>query len=204
MPASLSPGKQARVANINDEAPRKEDAPQAPHPVQDRNMHASEPAYGHMPAQQEPLDAYSQGPGDAHNRAVQAGFAAAHHVEHAQPAAAKGTKTKRVDEAELKQLVAEENASRAKFPRYPGLERWELIEKMGDGAFSNVYRARDLQGGTGEVAIKVVRKYEMNSMQVSVCWASCRPVSVLSALPRSFSVQCLPRLRYACVSFPAA
>ncbi|KAL3958592.1 hypothetical protein ACCO45_006754 [Purpureocillium lilacinum] len=160
-------GKQARVANINDEAPRKEDAPQAPHPVQDRNMHASEPAYGHMPAQQEPLDAYSQGPGDAHNRAVQAGFAAAHHVEHAQPAAAKGTKTKRVDEAELKQLVAEENASRAKFPRYPGLERWELIEKMGDGAFSNVYRARDLQGGTGEVAIKVVRKYEMNSMQRS-------------------------------------
>lgn len=39
---------------------------------------------------------------------------------------------------------------------------------MGDGAFSNVYRARDLQGDYGEVAIKVVRKYEMNNMQVSV------------------------------------
>ncbi|GAO13708.1 hypothetical protein UVI_02018090 [Ustilaginoidea virens] len=64
-------------------------------------------------------------------------------------------------------LVAEENASRTKFPRYPGLERWELIEKMGDGAFSNVYRARDLLGVAGEVAIKVVRKYEMNSLQVS-------------------------------------
>ncbi|KAJ6442804.1 serine/threonine-protein kinase srk1 [Purpureocillium lavendulum] len=158
-------GKQARAANINEDASRKEEAPQAPHPVQDRNMHASEPAYGHMPAHQEPLDAYSHAPGDGHNRAVQAGFAAAHHVDQAQPS--KAAKTKRVDEAELKQLVAEENASRAKFPRYPGLERWELIEKMGDGAFSNVYRARDLQGATGEVAIKVVRKYEMNSMQRS-------------------------------------
>lgn len=38
---------------------------------------------------------------------------------------------------------------------------------MGDGAFSNVYRARDTTGQQGEVAIKVVRKYEMNSMQVS-------------------------------------
>lgn len=39
---------------------------------------------------------------------------------------------------------------------------------MGDGAFSNVYRARDTTGDRGEVAIKVVRKYEMNSMQVSL------------------------------------
>lgn len=39
---------------------------------------------------------------------------------------------------------------------------------MGDGAFSNVYRARDTTGEQGEVAIKVVRKYEMNSMQVSI------------------------------------
>jgi len=76
-------------------------------------------------------------------------------------------KSKRYDEANLAQLVAEENASKGKFPRYPGLERWELIEKMGDGAFSNVYRARDLQGEHKEVGIKVVRKYEMNSMQRS-------------------------------------
>lgn len=128
-------------------------------------MHTSEPAHGHLPPHKEPLEAYSQPPGDAQNRAAQAGHAAAHHVEPAQKC---GTKAKRVDEAELKQLVAEENASKAKFPRYPGLERWELVEKMGDGAFSNVYRARDLHGDKGEVAIKVVRKYEMNSMQVSV------------------------------------
>lgn len=72
---------------------------------------------------------------------------------------------KRVPDDNIARLVAEENASRSKFPKYPGLERWELLEKMGDGAFSNVYRARDLEGNAGEVAIKVVRKYEMNSLQ---------------------------------------
>jgi hypothetical protein len=44
---------------------------------------------------------------------------------------------------------------------------------MGDGAFSNVYRARDTTGERGEVAIKVVRKYEMNSMQVSLPRVVC-------------------------------
>jgi hypothetical protein len=74
---------------------------------------------------------------------------------------------KRIDDEKLAKLIAEENASKSKFPRYPGLERWELVDKMGDGAFSNVYRARDTTGQQGEVAIKVVRKYEMNSMQRS-------------------------------------
>ena len=84
--------------------------------------------------------------------------AAAHHAEEQKA-------KKRIAEDDVKRLVAEENASKSKFPKYPGLERWELVEKMGDGAFSNVYRARDLEGNAGEVAIKVVRKYEMNNMQ---------------------------------------
>ncbi|EAW11405.1 serine/threonine-protein kinase [Aspergillus clavatus NRRL 1] len=67
--------------------------------------------------------------------------------------------------AELEQIVAEERSSRTKMPVYPGLERWVLLEKMGDGAFSNVYRAKDTMGEYGEVAIKVVRKFEMNSNQ---------------------------------------
>ncbi|KAJ5236323.1 hypothetical protein N7489_006414 [Penicillium chrysogenum] len=66
---------------------------------------------------------------------------------------------------EIERLVAEENMNRSKMPKYPGLERWILVEKMGDGAFSNVYRARDSTTEYGEVAIKVVRKFEMNSNQ---------------------------------------
>lgn len=133
-------------------------------------MLVSEPLFAQQPPHRKEVpEAYSEAPGDAANRVAQAGHAAAHHAEPAQNIHAKGAaKSKRVDEAELQQLVAEENASRTKFPRYPGLERWELVEKMGDGAFSNVYRARDLQGDHAQVAIKVVRKYEMNNMQVSV------------------------------------
>lgn len=107
-------------------------------------------------------DAYSVADGDNRNRGAQVGNVAAHAAEHKQK---KGT---RVDKEELVRIVAEENESKGKLPRYPGLERWQLIEKMGDGAFSNVYRARDLDGQAGEVAIKVVRKFEMNSQQVSI------------------------------------
>ncbi|KAJ5921353.1 Serine/threonine-protein kinase srk1 [Penicillium verhagenii] len=66
---------------------------------------------------------------------------------------------------EIERMVKEENIDRAKMPKYPGLDRWILIEKMGDGAFSNVYRAKDSTAEHGEVAIKVVRKFEMNSNQ---------------------------------------
>ena len=125
---------------------------------------------GHHAAAPPVPDAYSVAPGDnGANRVAQAGNAAAHHAEenqaihHGQGASPK-TK-KRMDEAA--KLVQEENESRSKFPRYPGLERWELVEKMGDGAFSNVYRAKDREGNAGEVAIKVVRKFEMNNLQVS-------------------------------------
>lgn len=81
-------------------------------------------------------------------------------------AAKKESKSKHMDD-NIAQIVAEEKATRSKFPRYPNLDRYKLIEKMGDGAFSNVYRARDTHNNNEEVAIKVVRKFEMNSMQVS-------------------------------------
>jgi len=68
-------------------------------------------------------------------------------------------------DAAVARIVAEERENRGKLPRYPGLERWILVEKMGDGAFSNVYRAKDSLGELGEVAIKVVRKYELSSSQ---------------------------------------
>ena len=101
--------------------------------------------------------------GDNRNVAARAGQAAGHAVEQQQK---KQQAKKEVDPDVLERIVAEERESKGKLPRYPGLERWELVEKMGDGAFSNVYRAKDTHGIHQEVAIKVVRKFEMNSTQV--------------------------------------
>lgn len=127
--------------------------------------HVTEPAMGHGVTKHQPAplpDAFSvQAAGDGHNRVAQANEVAAHHADQTMGG-------HRADDHHVAKLVEEEKAGRSKLPNYPGLERWELVEKMGDGAFSNVYRARDLTGDAGEVAIKVVRKFEMNNMQVSL------------------------------------
>jgi hypothetical protein len=121
----------------------------------------------HHAPQQPIADAYSMNAGDGRNKGAQAGNVAAHAAgQHQKAGQAKGGK--KIDTEDLARLVAEENESKGKLPKYPGLERWQLIEKMGDGAFSNVYRARDTDSLVGEVAIKVVRKFEMNSNQVSI------------------------------------
>ncbi|KZV64621.1 Pkinase-domain-containing protein [Peniophora sp. CONT] len=65
---------------------------------------------------------------------------------------------------EVEQIVAEERDAKTKLPRYKGLERFELLEKMGDGAFSNVFKAVDTVTGQ-KVAVKVVRKFELTSSQ---------------------------------------
>ncbi|KZO98038.1 Pkinase-domain-containing protein [Calocera viscosa TUFC12733] len=62
------------------------------------------------------------------------------------------------------QIVREEREAKNKMPQYKGLERFKLLDKMGDGAFSNVYKALDLTTGQ-KVAVKVVRKFELNSTQ---------------------------------------
>lgn len=163
---TASTGKQAKAA----EEPPKSAAHQQQQAQKHMAAPQSEPAMGdyahanqHAPVQ----EAYSVGgAGAGQNRVAQAGNVAAHHVE-ADQSLPKNKGGKRIDEDSIAKLVAEENATKSKFPRYPGLERWELLEKMGDGAFSNVYRARDLEGKLNhEVAIKVVRKYEMNNQQV--------------------------------------
>jgi hypothetical protein len=122
----------------------------------DQNMMATQ-----QHQEQDPHD-YPMAEGDGKIRAAQGGNAVAHAAEQKQK------KVKKVDQEDLARIVAEENESKGRLPRYPGLERWQLIEKMGDGAFSNVYKARDMEGQAGEVAIKVVRKFEMNSSQVSM------------------------------------
>ncbi|KAH6873625.1 kinase-like domain-containing protein [Thelonectria olida] len=64
-------------------------------------------------------------------------------------------KSQRIDDT---RLVDTKTEIRAEFPRYAGLELWELLKKMGHGGFSRVYQARDLDGKAGEVAIKVIDK----------------------------------------------
>lgn len=83
---------------------------------------------------------------------------------------------------EAERIVAEEKAQGERMPSYDGLEDYTLIEKMGDGAFSNVYKAVEKKTGR-KVAVKVVRKYELNHSQVSARPANaslggvCRTVS---------------------------
>jgi hypothetical protein len=173
-------GKQGRTAHPKDDPTTTHAPPPAPVYVHHQPPQASNPDYA-SPAQNlyansnpnvmahqayhQPMgDAFSINDADARNRGAQAANFAASAASQHQKA---GAKSQKVDQDDLAKLVAEEKENKGKLPKYPGLERWQLIEKMGDGAFSNVYRARDLQGQAGEVAIKVVRKFELNLNQVS-------------------------------------
>ncbi|KXS96801.1 hypothetical protein AC578_8314 [Pseudocercospora eumusae] len=128
------------------------------------NYAISEPnVYEHKPLQAAaPQGDFSAAALDNRHVAAKAGHAAGAAVDAKQKRDAKGQD---YDPQVLERIVAEERESKGKLPRYPGLERYQLLEKMGDGAFSNVYRARDTQGQHDQVAIKVVRKFEMNSTQ---------------------------------------
>ena len=85
----------------------------------------------HAQQQRQPPGQYSPGLDVLENKRQQA--------ETAQKTAQKvAEKNARAHEADIEQIVAEERQSRSKMPKYPGLERWILSEKMGDGAFSNV------------------------------------------------------------------
>ncbi|CCJ30133.1 unnamed protein product, partial [Pneumocystis jirovecii] len=58
-----------------------------------------------------------------------------------------------------------ENSNAQKYlPKYSGLEKYTLIEKMGDGAYSDVYKAI-CNDSKEYVAIKVIRKYKLNYLQ---------------------------------------
>ncbi|KAF9350216.1 hypothetical protein BGX34_001349 [Mortierella sp. NVP85] len=61
-------------------------------------------------------------------------------------------------------MIAEANQQKNTLPTYQGLERFTLLEKMGDGAFSTVFKAYDTKNDR-VVAVKVVRKVEMNAHQ---------------------------------------
>ncbi|KAI8371386.1 kinase-like domain-containing protein [Radiomyces spectabilis] len=61
-------------------------------------------------------------------------------------------------------VVNEENEAKKHMPKYEGLEGYKLIKKLGDGAFSNVYEAIDLETDQ-TVALKAVRKFELSPTQ---------------------------------------
>ncbi|KAI9847689.1 MAG: hypothetical protein M1837_001937 [Sclerophora amabilis] len=172
-------GKQARTSNAPHADPTTNVSPVHAHPQQNRyapspqhqNQHAvSDPnlATDHQPLQGALAGDYSVANVDQRNVAAQAGAAAAKAQgdhQRLDDASASNPKSKNYDPSVIERIVAEERESKGHLPKYPGLERWTLLEKMGDGAFSNVYRAKDTTGQMDEVAIKVVRKFEMNSSQ---------------------------------------
>ncbi|KIX04522.1 uncharacterized protein Z518_05392 [Rhinocladiella mackenziei CBS 650.93] len=148
-------GKQARIVDPPRDQPTTNISP----------IHAQQQKYHHGIA--EPVNSYRQQqqhaqplPGEYSAAAVDNRNLVAQAAGAAVNAAGKNQKI----QADIEAIVAEERERARKMPRYPGLERYILLEKMGDGAFSNVYKARDTQS-CDEVAIKVVRKFEMNSNQ---------------------------------------
>ncbi|KAF2723516.1 hypothetical protein K431DRAFT_23688 [Polychaeton citri CBS 116435] len=173
-------GKQARD---NKGSPQPQDQPS----TQVSNVHAQQqrgyqnyggghqPAVGHSEPQiqdHKPLQGhhahhadFSAPVVDGRNVAAQAGHAAGAAADRKEK---RDRKKDDVDSSVLERIVAEEREQKGKLPKYPGLERYTLVEKMGDGAFSNVYRAKDNTHQYEQVAIKVVRKFEMNSTQASL------------------------------------
>ena len=161
-----------------------------PPPPQPQNYAISDPnILDHKPLQHAavPGGDYSVAGGvDHRNIAAQAGGAAAKAADHKhkkETQAGSVERSKDLDPSVIERIVAEERESKGKLPKYPGLEKWTLLEKMGDGAFSNVYRAKDATGRGAEVAIKVVRKFEMSASQVSITGRSQKPFFLLALLP---------------------
>ncbi|KAJ7276226.1 kinase-like domain-containing protein [Mycena haematopus] len=78
-------------------------------------------------------------------------------------------------ERQQKQIVKQEREQKEQMPVYKGLENFNIVEEDGRvsrfpnifliGAFSNVYHAIDLTTNK-KVAVKVVRKFELNASQV--------------------------------------
>lgn len=174
-------GKQARhgdpttnVSPVNVNQQRYAPPPPPPPPQQAQYANSDPNVLDHRPLQHNAVQGgdFSAAAGmDNRNIAAQAGGAAAKAAGDKQKKEARGgsiDRSKDLDPSVIERIVAEERESKGKLPKYPGLERWILLEKMGDGAFSNVYRAKDTTGQYNEVAIKVVRKFEMSSSQVSM------------------------------------
>ena len=205
-------GKQARQAHGDPttstspvHAQQQRYAPPPPPPANAQYAMSDPNILDHKPLQQAhvPGGDFSVANLDNRNVAAQAGGAAAKAAGDKQKMEGEGSveRSDDMDPSVIERIVAEERESKGKLPKYPGLERWRLLEKMGDGAFSNVYRAKDANGKGPEVAIKVVRKFEMNSTQVSRGWLvgssmfSFHILHIVSCFHGSATFRTLHRLR---------
>ncbi|CUM48852.1 unnamed protein product [Debaryomyces tyrocola] len=61
-------------------------------------------------------------------------------------------------------IVEQENRQKKHKVEYPNLQNYEVLEQMGEGAFSIVYKARHLASNK-LVAIKILRKFQMDQAQ---------------------------------------
>lgn len=64
------------------------------------------------------------------------------------------------------QMVEEERVTRSLGKTYPKLDNYDILEKMGEGAFSVVHKARHVPSGN-MVAVKILLKYQMDQAQRS-------------------------------------
>lgn len=64
------------------------------------------------------------------------------------------------------QIVEQELRQKRQEVKYPNLHNYQVMDQLGEGAFSVVYRAKNLR--TGQlVAIKILRKFQMDEKQKS-------------------------------------
>ncbi|KAL0074148.1 kinase-like domain-containing protein [Phycomyces blakesleeanus] len=69
----------------------------------------------------------------------------------------RSTKERQKASERATQIIEQEKKRKQQTPQYPGLEKYEIIVKRGDGAFSNVYEAKEKRSGRS-VAIKIAQK----------------------------------------------
>lgn len=81
-----------------------------------------------------------------------------HHHHH-------GSNKAKKYEAAVTKIVQEESKAKSRLPEYEGLsQKYALLKKLGEGAFSHVYKAVNKETGQ-HVAIKIVRKFELSQVQ---------------------------------------
>ncbi|KAF7888267.1 uncharacterized protein EAF02_002808 [Botrytis sinoallii] len=97
-------------------------------------------------------DAYSVANEDNRNRGAQAANQAAHAAGQ-QQMAGQSSSTR---QDELARLVAASNENNNRLPRYPGLERWSLIEKMADAHLHPNFNKKQPKGVERQNILKEV------------------------------------------------